>query len=101
MAYAIENAMFQWEEGARRLRDLPERDRAVEAVLDELRRRLGSSFSLEELAALYADGVDWAWQIAESEGAGDDASWAVDSAFFRYAREASDYAGGRVHRQRE
>lgn len=101
MAYAIENALFQWEDGARRLRDVPERERATVAVLDELRRRLGSSFSLAELAALYGDDADWAWELAERSGGGADASWIVDAAFFRYAREASDYAGGRQHKPRE
>jgi hypothetical protein len=98
--YAIENALFQWEEGERRLRDAPELERAdllraVEAVLDELRRRLGSSFSTGELANLYAQGQDWASEIAQSEAAGTDAPWVVDAAFNRYVREATDYAGGR------
>lgn len=98
MAYAVENALFQWEEGARRLREAPDlRERAVTAVLDELRRRLGSSFSLSELAELYAADVDWARDIAIGRGALDEASWVVDAAFLRYAREASDYAGGRRH----
>ena len=51
MAYAIENARFQWEEGERRIRQADETtqsdlERAVMAVGDELRRRLGSRFSL-------------------------------------------------------
>src|SRR5215213_6461387 len=48
---AIENALFQWEEGERRLRDAeePERsqlDSAARQVFEELRRRLGGSFTL-------------------------------------------------------
>lgn len=101
MAYAIENALFQWEEGARRLRGAPEHERPTAIVLDELRRRLGSSFTLEELAALYDDGADWAWALAERSGGGAHASFVVDTAFYRYAREASDYGGGRLHRARE
>ena len=101
MAYAIETALFQWDEGARRLREAPERERAVEAVHEELRRRLGSRFTLEELAQLYADDVDWAWEIAARSGSGEDASWIVDAAFLRYAREAADYAGGRLHRRED
>lgn len=100
MAYAVENALFQWEEGDRRLRsfDEPERtqlDHAARAVLAELRRRLGGSFSLGELANFYASGTDWAEDIAERSSAGTDTSHAVDAAFARYARFASDYAGGR------
>jgi hypothetical protein len=100
--YAIENALFQWEEGERRVRDSEEPVRrqlenAVEDVLAELRKRLGSSFTLAELADLYASGVDWASDVARSGLAGTDSPWVVDAAFNRYAREASDYAGGRRH----
>jgi len=97
---SIENAIFQWEEGERRLRDAPELERAdllgaVEAVVSELRRRLGSSFTAEELVELYSSGADWASDIAQREAAGTDSAWVVDAAFNRYVREAADYAGGR------
>ena len=102
MPYAIENALFQWEEGERRLRESEDPVRhqledAVLVVLAELRRRLGSSFTLSELADLYGGGVDWAHDLAQRAGAGTDSSWVVDTAFGRYAREASDYGGGRRH----
>jgi hypothetical protein len=102
VAYAIQNALFQWEEGERRLRQAEDPVRwqlenAVEAVLAELRRRLGSSFTLAELAVLYAGGVDWASELAQSRSAGTDSAWVVDAAFSRYARQASDYGGGRRH----
>lgn len=64
---------------------------------DELRKRLGSSFELEELVDLYADGTDWAEEIAARARAGSDTGAVVDSAFGRYAREAADFAGGRMH----
>ena len=101
MAYALENALFQWEEGERRLREVPGAERArlepeVAAVLEELRRRLGSSFSLAELADVYGAEVDWAMAVARGGSAGTDAAWVVDAAFNRYAREAMDYAGGRL-----
>ena len=97
----MENALFQWEEGERLMRDTPEPERhdlerAGEAVVDELRRRLGSSFTLEELAELYGSGVDWALRVAQADSAGGDASWVVDAAFSRYAREATNFGGGRV-----
>ena len=99
MSYGLENALFQWEEGARRLRDAdPARraplERAAALVLDELRRRLGSRFDLEELAELYAGSADWASEVARRTFAGTESSWVVDAAFASYAREASDYAGG-------
>ncbi|HYY05164.1 MAG TPA: hypothetical protein VE997_01200 [Candidatus Limnocylindria bacterium] len=101
MSYAVENALFQWEEGERRLREAPEParsdlERAVRAVLEELRRRLGSSFSVDELADFYARDVDWASALAQREAAGTDSPWVVDAAFSRYAREAVNYAGGRT-----
>ena len=101
MAYAIENARFQWDEGERRVRfsDEPARsdlERAVLAVLDELRRRLGSTFTIGELANLYGSGTDWAEDIAMRNRAGGDTTAVVDAAFGRYAREASDFAGGKV-----
>jgi len=100
VAYAVENALFQWEDGERRLRsyDDPERsqlDQAARAVLDELRRRLGGAFTLRELADFYGSGTDWADDIAERQLAGTDTAHAVDAAFARYARFASDYGGGR------
>ena len=68
---------------------------------DELRRRLGSSFELAELIALYAQGTDWADEVAARNRAGSDTGEVVDAAFGRYAREAADFAGGRMrHRER-
>ena len=101
MPYAVENALFQWEEGERRLRQSSDAERAdleeaAAAVLDELRRRLGSSFSVDELAEFYAEGVDWAAAVAGDRSAGGDAAWVVDAAFNRYAREATNFAGGRA-----
>lgn len=97
MPYPVENARFQWEDGERRLRDHPHLAASVDAVLDELRRRLGSRFTIEELAGFYGAGVGWADEVAARLGAGLDAAAVVDAAFARYAGEASDFAGGRLH----
>ncbi|HZA59567.1 MAG TPA: hypothetical protein VE523_10320 [Solirubrobacterales bacterium] len=107
VAYPIDNALYQWEEGERRLRELS-RDpraarrlsRAVEAVRDELRRRIGPTFTAEELASLYGEGTDWAldavrWTMPE-EAAELDPQAVVDGAFFLYLRGARDYSGGRL-----
>ena len=104
--YAVENALYQWEEGERLVRETPEPahsdlNRAVEVVLDELRRRLGSSFVLDELANFYAHDTDWAADLADRNAAGGDAAAVVDAAFGRYAREASNYAGGRAREVHE
>jgi hypothetical protein len=100
MPYAVENALYQWQDGERRLReaDEPERrglERASELVLDELRRRLGSTFALDELAAYYGEDTDWATDLASRYAPAGDAVAVVDAAFARYARESSNYAGGR------
>jgi hypothetical protein len=99
MAYAIENALFQWRDGDRRLAQTPEParadlDEAAAAVIEQLRKRLGSTFLVEELADLYAHDTDWAIELARRHAAGTDAAAVVDAAFARYAREASNFAGG-------
>jgi hypothetical protein len=104
--YTLENALFQWQEGERRLGEAPEPSRAelervAGVVLDELRRRLGSTFVLDELASYYGEGTDWATELADRHGAGSDSVAVVDAAFARYAREASNYAGGRAREQHE
>jgi len=100
VTYALENALTQWEEGERRVRDAPEPesadlDRAVGVVQDELRRRLGSTFLVGELADLYSLNTDWAEGLAQRASAGTDTATVVDAAFGRYARAAADFAGGR------
>jgi hypothetical protein len=106
-SYPLENAILQWEEGYRALkaerRDTPAYralGRAVVAIEDELRRRLGSSFSIEELAALYREQGDWALELAMSalpdESHFSDTATIIDAAFYLYMREAVDFAGGSV-----
>ena len=95
VSYAVENALFQWQDGESRVREDPTLDRAAFDVLAELRRRLGGSFYLSELAELYASGTEWGEAIASRRAGSADASWVVDAAFGRYAREARDFAGGR------
>ena len=106
MAYAVENALYQWREGERRLAGAPEPaqadlDSAADAVVEELRRRLGSSFVVDELADLYGKDTDWALELARRNAAGSDAAAVVDAAFARYLREAKDYAGGRPREKHE
>lgn len=103
MAYPLENALFQWEEGRRALQEIddPRRrrmaDRVVEAVRDELRRRIGPTFSAAELADLYGEGTDWAQQVAidVAPAVEDDSQALADAAFWLYLRGATDFAGGR------
>ena len=107
VSYSLDNALYQWEEGDRRLRELSSDRRAASrlaratgAVRDELRRRIGPTFSAYELADLYGAGTDWAleavrWTMPE-EAADLDPQAVVDGAFFSYLRGARDYSGGRV-----
>jgi hypothetical protein len=103
MAYPLENALFQWEEGRRALQaiDDPRRrrmaDRVVDAIREELRRRIGPTFSAAELADLYGRGTDWAQQVAidVAPAVESEAQSLADAAFWLYLRGATDFAGGR------
>jgi hypothetical protein len=103
MAYPLENALFQWEDGYRALRgiDDPRRRRLAERVVgvirDELRRRVGPTFTAAQLADLYGTDTDWCQQVAidAAPGIADDAQALADAAFWLYLRGATDFAGGR------
>jgi hypothetical protein len=97
MAYALDLALDQWNQGELRVGRSPEMQDAIDAVIGALRKRLGA-FEITELADLYGEGVDWALNVAQERASGTEVSYAVDAAFARYARQASDYAGGRTYR---
>ncbi len=94
-----------WQDGQRRLAqsdpgDRPVLERVINALVDELRHRLGGPFGVEELARLYVEqGADWCFDIAVRAAPNNPAAWdlttVAGAAFARYAREANDYAGGR------
>ena len=101
---SFETAVQQWHDGERRLQqapaeEIPALERVADAILAELRRRLGGSFVADELVDLYAQGTSWCLDLAFRTAP--DAPWAwdartvADAAFARYLREATDYAGGR------
>ncbi|HEY2141778.1 MAG TPA: hypothetical protein VGG98_06940 [Solirubrobacteraceae bacterium] len=101
---SFENAIYQWRQGERRLLSAPAERRALQervtdALVAELRRRLGGRFSTEELVELYDRGSAWCLQLAMKVAPEDPWAWeagvVVDAAFGRYLREAADYAGGR------
>jgi hypothetical protein len=101
----FENANYQWQEGERRLAAVSAEQRVllqriVDALLAELRRRLGGRFTAEELAELYGRGTSWCLQLAMAIAPEDSWAWdsrvVVDAAFARYLREAADFAGGRL-----
>jgi len=101
---SFETAIYQWQQGERRLQAAPaERaallERVTAALVAELRRRLGGRFSTQELVELYEGGTSWCLQVAMKLAPEDPWAWeagvVVDAAFGRYLREAADYAGGR------
>jgi hypothetical protein len=103
VAYPLENALFQWEEGRRALQAIEDprqrrlADRVVDALREELRRRIGPTFTAAELADLYGHGTDWAQQVAidVAPPIESDSQLLADAAFWLYLRGATDFAGGR------
>ena len=101
---SFETALYQWQQGERRLQRAPaERtallERVTETLVAGLRRRLGGRFSAQELVDLYDTGTAWCLQDAMRVAPEDPWAWeagvVMDAAFARYLREAADYAGGR------
>ncbi|HWI22923.1 MAG TPA: hypothetical protein VNT22_09965 [Baekduia sp.] len=96
--------MSQWREGERRFDEAPREqlaalERVTTQILSELRRRLGGRFTVDELVSFYEQGTDWCMDLAYKVAPGAPWTWdariVADTAFARYLREASDYAGGR------
>jgi hypothetical protein len=107
MAYPLDSALFQWEDGYRRLREQSDDprntarlDRAVEAIRDELRRRIGPTFSASELADLYGRGTDWCLDAARwaapEQSTELDPQAIIDGSFYLHLRGAGDWSGGRL-----
>jgi hypothetical protein len=102
---AFEDVFGLWQEGLRRLQEAepsvrPALERVVEALVLELRRRLGGPFTTDELAALYLErGTDWCYEVAVRVAPREPEAWdmttVAGAAFARYVRQASDFAGGR------
>jgi hypothetical protein len=96
-----------WQDGTRRAQQAEGPERAaigavVDALVDELHRRLGGPFTVQELADLYLAGIDWCFDLAVRIAPGRPAAWdlpiVAGAAFARYAREAIDYTTGRGQR---
>ncbi len=101
MRAATEVAMSEWMDGQRRMAelDLPRSRRAVletvvDEIVDELRRRIGSTFNLDELASAYEDAAAWCLDVAQRTTGH---TWAYDlavvqdAAFAHFARQAVDF----------
>jgi len=101
-SFAVEHSRQQWDESYRRfqteVRDPVRADRLydqLDAVLGELRRRLGETFTLAQLAEAYAGSEDWAREAVAERAPGP--GWArtvalvSEAAFHVFARGATDY----------
>jgi hypothetical protein len=102
MEGTLETTRREWEEGNRRLQaaasDPTLYTRLLEEVgivIEQLRRRVGQTFTLDELAAAYGDADRWVQEaLIEAEPA---PGWparsttAQDAAFHLYSRGAVDY----------
>ena len=100
-AMEIELARQEWTTSLRRVEHAAadhaayeRRLREVEIVTAELRRRIGLTFTLQELADVY-DGADpWVLDALDDELLDDvpaETATVADAAFALYARRASDY----------
>jgi hypothetical protein len=95
----VEYLVDRWAEAERRVRDLPATtrrpfDRVLERLVAELRRRLGSRFSAQELAELYDGSYAWTMALAVETAPAEPVAWeqwVADAAFGRYVRDAADW----------
>ena len=100
---ALESVRQEWEEGNRRfeeaLRDPVARPRLLaqlDVVSDELRKRVGQTFTLDDLVRVYGGADRWVREAVEDRAA--TPGWprtlalVQDAAFHRYQRGAVDYA---------
>ena len=99
---SVKAARREWEAGYRRFlqeaSDPASADllhRQVDAVADELRRRVGGTFTLTELASAYDEAERWVLEVvgerAPSRGWARTATLAADAAVYAYSRGAQDY----------
>lgn len=101
MSADLESARRDWDDGYRQLVKAAgsangERlHRQVDVVTEELRRRVGATFTLEELASAYGSSDTWAREAiqerAATPGFARTLAVAVDASFHLYARGAVDY----------
>jgi hypothetical protein len=98
----VQLARQQWDEGRRRIERLRTDPEAyarlsaqVELVAEELRRRIGLTYTLDDLARAYDGADDWARDVLDDARAEDapppETATIADAAFHLYARGASDY----------
>lgn len=101
---AVDHVRYQWDEGRRRLEAAGEGTarsrhllRLVDAVVAELRRRVGQTYTLNELAGAYRGSEEWVREVVlretplKSRAGVRDTTLVQDAAFALYAHGAIDY----------
>ncbi len=102
VAVGLDTARLEWSQAHEQLEaaaDDRRRYRAlldqIEVVLEELTRRLGQTFTLEQLADGYDDAERWAREAVQDRAPGPgwprDLTLVLGAAFYRFQRGASDY----------
>jgi hypothetical protein len=101
-AAEIQAARFSWEEGLRRLESDRSAVRGLRnelsfAVVDELRRQVGVTFTMADLARAYRTASRWYFDVAVRVAPDETDAWdpalALDAGFARMARMATDAPG--------
>lgn len=102
VASTVEALRQQWEEGSRRFESqaddlvFPQLIEQLEVATDELRKRVGETFTLAQLADAYVASDRWLREAVEERVGGPGwirhLSVVQDAAFHQYARAASDYS---------
>jgi hypothetical protein len=100
----IDSARHQWEEGRRRVEEQASDRRRyrdlmllVDAIVDELRKQVGTTFTVAELADAYVGAEVWVRDVVadatppEAKAGQRDSVLVQDAAFASYARGAIDY----------
>ena len=99
---SVQVARHEWEDGTRRFEAVRDDSRRyerllgyLEVVLDELRKRVGQTFTLTELVAAYGEADHWAREVLEARASTSgwprDLTTVVAAAFDQFQRGAVDY----------
>jgi hypothetical protein len=99
---AVEVARHEWEDGTRRLEATREDTGRyfalldlLELIVDELRKRVGQTYSLDDLATAYGEAEGWARELLDERssvpGWPRDLTTVLAAAFDAYQLGANDY----------
>ncbi len=100
---AVAVSRQEWEDGTRRLEATREDVRRyhqllalLDLVVDELRKRVGQTYTLEQLTGAYGEAESWARELLDARstlpGWPRDLTTVLAAAFDAYQRGALDYA---------